>query len=97
MRLKGWNVIDRSFLARGSDPTWVGKYELRKDGWTLTVTEFQLVYSIKNGQKETTGLSEREASNQLRTYGAPTIEEISDRLRRESLKGTGWDMMKGGE
>ena len=81
-----WLVEDQSFLARGADPTWVGKFELTSVfGQTLVVEEFQGFYYVSVGDERVfchnhTDHNTARLDRWLEALGAPTMTMIYDAL-----------------
>ena len=71
--LKGWKIVNNSFVSKGADPTAVTVYELTKSGKKITVTEFFGDWSVKCGSEDIRGLTQKKADEYLKKQGAPSI------------------------
>jgi hypothetical protein len=88
-KLVGWDIVDRSRLGGGADPTWITRWELRSGGEHLEVEEIFGDWYITD-QKiggRSGALTSSQANQYLMDYGAPSIDHIGEFLDSHRMYG----------
>lgn len=85
MMVKGWRILDKSFVTKGADPTQVGKYILSKNGTQITVEEFFGDWSVSDnkGFSSKRDLNSKQVDQLLQQYGAPSLDDIAKFIDKE--------------
>lgn len=74
--IKGWQVTDRSFVTKCSDPTQVTRWDVVKDDQRFELEEFWGTWKV-NGDL---AAGEGAVDQLLEAAGAPTIDNIYEAL-----------------